>query len=261
MREGNGFRAMSVARIRPAGRRPQRPVGPARCAGQLPVAGHSLGQMLHIPDWLAVELPSHELRVRAAEDARVGDGADPARRRTIGVLGLTRQQPAVRGQRRSRSPTPSSTRRRSRSATCACSTRRSARRCSGRPRWRACCGHQPLDGRRAAGVRCDLRLLRTLFEGTQQTALLFDESRASSCSPRTTDRHTTSSSATFPRRCRATPSAGAARGGACCDSTVVLHGTDTPPVLREIIGAMDIGDCAQTLRAAALAGPACGRRR
>ena len=54
--------------------------------------------MLHIPDWLAVELPSHEHRVRAAEGTRssvmvpirLGD-------ETIGVLGLTRQQPGEFG--------------------------------------------------------------------------------------------------------------------------------------------------------------------
>ena len=69
MREGNGFRAMSVARIGSAGRRPQRPVVPLDAQANLRRRSFS-GRCRTFPDWLAVELLSHELRCGLPRDAR-----------------------------------------------------------------------------------------------------------------------------------------------------------------------------------------------
>ncbi len=96
MREGDGFRAMSIAR-------PGRPVaGPgdelialdekANFPSQVILAG----TMLHLPDWQAIELPPQEQRVQAGDGIRSslmlpimhGDEC-------IGVLSVARREPGV----------------------------------------------------------------------------------------------------------------------------------------------------------------------
>ena len=88
----------------------------------------------------------------------------------------------------------------------------------------------------------------TLFEGTQQTALLFDESRSQPVLAAHNGPAHDVIERYFPAPLQGDASRWRCARGACCDSTAVLHGTDTPPVLREIIGAMDIGDCAGSCR-------------
>ena len=79
---------------RRAGQRPRPVAGATRCAGQLPVAGDLGKQVLHLPDWLAVDLPPHERQVHAGEGFRssvmlpILQGDD-----CIGAFGIARRQP------------------------------------------------------------------------------------------------------------------------------------------------------------------------
>ena len=94
MREGDGYRAMSIAR---AGR----PVaGPGDelialdAQANFPSRVLLSGTVLHLPDWLAIELPPHEQRVQAGDGIRsslmlpIMQGDE-----CIGVLGVARREP------------------------------------------------------------------------------------------------------------------------------------------------------------------------
>ena len=94
MREGDGFRAMSMAR-------PGRPLagpGEQRVAldaqANFPSQVLLSGTMLHLSDWLAIELPPHERRIQAGDGIRsslmlpIALGKD-----CIGVLSVARREP------------------------------------------------------------------------------------------------------------------------------------------------------------------------
>ena len=96
MREGDGYRAMSIAR-------PGRPLaGPGDeltaldAQANFPSQVLLSGTMLHLSDWLAIELPPHERRVQA------GDGIRSSLmlpillgHECIGVLGVARREPGA----------------------------------------------------------------------------------------------------------------------------------------------------------------------
>jgi len=94
IREGNAFRVMSVARHGRATTGPSPELTPLDAKANFPSQVLLGKQMLHIPDWLAIELPPHEQRVQSVEGIRStlmlpimqGDAC-------IGVLGLAREEP------------------------------------------------------------------------------------------------------------------------------------------------------------------------
>ncbi|MBE2243424.1 MAG: GAF domain-containing protein, partial [Burkholderiaceae bacterium] len=96
MREGNAFRAMSVARPGQPLSGPSPELVPLDAQANYPSQVMLGRQMLHLPDWLAVELPPHQQRIQAAEGFRAslmlpilqGDEC-------IGALGITRQTPGA----------------------------------------------------------------------------------------------------------------------------------------------------------------------
>jgi signal transduction histidine kinase/CheY-like chemotaxis protein len=94
MREGDHYRVMSMVR-------PGRPIfGPGKdltpidAKANFPSQVMLSGRMLHIPDWLAVELPSHERQVQAQTGIRsavmlpILRGAE-----CIGAMGVRREEP------------------------------------------------------------------------------------------------------------------------------------------------------------------------
>jgi signal transduction histidine kinase/DNA-binding response OmpR family regulator/putative methionine-R-sulfoxide reductase with GAF domain len=94
MREGESFRLMSVARPGQAMTGPAANLVPLDAQASFPSRVILGKQALHLPDWLAIELPPHEQRVQAAEGIRsslmlpIVEGDD-----CIGALGIARQQP------------------------------------------------------------------------------------------------------------------------------------------------------------------------
>jgi signal transduction histidine kinase/DNA-binding response OmpR family regulator len=85
----------------------------------------------------------------------------------------------------------------------------------------------------------------TLFAGTQQTALLFDEARQQLVLAAHNGPSADVIARYFPVPLEGSLLGHALRTGRVLRFDSVLHGPDTPPILREIIAAMDFGDCAQ----------------
>ena len=94
MREGDGYRAMSVARPGRPLTGPSEELTPLDAEANFPSQVMLSRQMLHLPDWFAIELPPHEQRVQAGEGIRsslflpILQGEE-----CIGALGIARQQP------------------------------------------------------------------------------------------------------------------------------------------------------------------------
>ena len=92
MREGEHFRMRSIARPGEAVSGPGPSLVPLDATANFPSRVILGRQMLHIPDWLAVELPPHEQRVQAGEGLRsslmlpIVQGDE-----CIGVLGIARR--------------------------------------------------------------------------------------------------------------------------------------------------------------------------
>jgi GAF domain-containing protein/DNA-binding response OmpR family regulator len=84
-----------------------------------------------------------------------------------------------------------------------------------------------------------------LFAGTQQTALLIDEAQGQLVLAAHNGPARDVIARYFPAPLEGSALGPALREGRVLRYASVLHGADTPPILREIIAAMDIGDCAQ----------------
>ncbi len=93
-REGNAFRVMSVARLGQPTTGPSADLVPLDAQANFPSRVLLGKEMLHIPDWLAIELPPHEQQVQAAEGIRsalmlpIMQGDE-----CLGVLGVARGEP------------------------------------------------------------------------------------------------------------------------------------------------------------------------
>ena len=93
-REGNAFRVMSIARHGQPMTGPSADLVPLDAQANFPSRVLLGKQMLHIPDWLAIELPPHEQRVQAAEGIRsslmlpIMQGDE-----CLGALGVARAEP------------------------------------------------------------------------------------------------------------------------------------------------------------------------
>ena len=96
MREGDGYRAMSVARPGRPLTGPSAELTPLDAKANFPTQVMLERKMLHLPDWLAIELPPHEQRVQAGEGIRsslmlpILQGDD-----CIGALGIARKVPGA----------------------------------------------------------------------------------------------------------------------------------------------------------------------
>ena len=85
----------------------------------------------------------------------------------------------------------------------------------------------------------------SLFAGTQQTVLLFDDARQQLVLAAHNGPSGDVVRRFFPVSLQESGFGAALRQDRVLRYDSVLHGTDVPPVLREIIAAMDFGDCAQ----------------
>ncbi len=96
MREGDGYRPMSVARPGLPLTGPSAELAPLDVAASFPSQVMLGKQMLHLPDWLAIELPPHEQQVQSGEGIRsslmlpILQGEE-----CIGALGIARREPGA----------------------------------------------------------------------------------------------------------------------------------------------------------------------